>query len=122
MHLGRTFIGYDLSGDRVSARFADGSTAVADVTLRRELSAAGSAEVVAAISRYEREMLRYGFAAVRKSLRNAEQAAHSTAPGRAAFRTVLRLTAAIPPLRRNMARDLGNQAVHAPFAPRRDGG
>jgi salicylate hydroxylase len=85
------------------------NTALRDADLlRRELSAAGPGEVVAAISRYEREMLRYGFAAVRQSLRNAEQAAHSTVLGRAAFRTVLRLTAAIPPMRRGMARSLGN--------------
>ncbi|HTF07380.1 MAG TPA: FAD-dependent monooxygenase, partial [Asanoa sp.] len=33
VHLGRTFVGYDLSGDRVTARFADGSTATADVLI-----------------------------------------------------------------------------------------
>ena len=85
------------------------NTALRDADLlRHELSAAPPGEVVAAISRYEREMLRYGFAAVRQSLRNAEQAAHSTMLGRAAFRTVLRVTAAVPPMRRGMARRLGN--------------
>lgn len=85
------------------------NTALRDADLlRRELIAAGSADPVAAIARYEREMLRYGFAAVRQSLRNAEQAAHSTALGRAGFRTVLRVTAAVPPMRRAMARGMGN--------------
>jgi 2-polyprenyl-6-methoxyphenol hydroxylase-like FAD-dependent oxidoreductase len=85
------------------------NTALRDADLlRRELTAAAPVSVVAAFSRYEREMLRYGFAAVRQSLRNAEQAAHSTVLGRAAFRTVLRLTGAVPPMRRRMARSLGN--------------
>ncbi|MFI5843256.1 FAD-dependent oxidoreductase [Catenuloplanes sp. NPDC051500] len=55
------------------------------------------------ISGYEREMLDYGFAAVRRSLRNT----HSTSLSRAAFRTVLRVTAAVPPLREAFARGLG---------------
>ncbi|MDG4827591.1 NAD(P)/FAD-dependent oxidoreductase [Asanoa sp. WMMD1127] len=87
------------------------NTALRDADLlRRELIAARAGErpLVDAIGRYEREMLRYGFAAVRQSLRNAEQAAHSTALGRAGFRTMLRLTAAVPPLRRGMARRLGS--------------
>jgi salicylate hydroxylase len=55
------------------------------------------------ISEYEREMLHYGFAAVRRSLRNTR----STRLGRVAFRTALRVTAAVPPLRRSFARGLG---------------
>jgi salicylate hydroxylase len=55
------------------------------------------------ISGYEREMLDYGFAAVRRSLRNTR----STYLSRAAFRTVLRVTAAVPALRDAFARDLG---------------
>ncbi|WP_432993825.1 FAD-dependent oxidoreductase [Dactylosporangium sp. CA-233914] len=60
-----------------------------------------------AVGEYEREMLDYGFAAVRRSLRNARGSATSTRAGRAAFRSVLRLTAATPPLRRALARRLG---------------
>jgi hypothetical protein len=52
-------------------------------------------------------MLDYGFAAVRRSLRNARRAATSTWFSRAALRTVLRVTATIPPMRRSMARSLG---------------
>jgi salicylate hydroxylase len=55
------------------------------------------------ISGYEREMLDYGFAAVRQSLRNTR----STYLSRAMFRTVLRVTAAVPPLREAFARGLG---------------
>ncbi|GIF00475.1 oxidoreductase [Paractinoplanes rishiriensis] len=63
--------------------------------------------LIPAIATYERRMLDYGFAAVRQSLRNAQRAAHSSGFGRAAFRTTLRLTAAVPPIRRAMARGLG---------------
>jgi 2-polyprenyl-6-methoxyphenol hydroxylase-like FAD-dependent oxidoreductase len=66
-----------------------------------------SAGLIPAIAGYEREMLDYGFAAVRRSLRNARQAAHSTRFSRALFRAGLRLVAAVPPLRRAMARGLG---------------
>jgi hypothetical protein len=52
-------------------------------------------------------MLEYGFAAVKQSLRNAEQAGNSTRLGRALFRTVLRTTAAVSPMRRAMVRKLG---------------
>jgi 2-polyprenyl-6-methoxyphenol hydroxylase-like FAD-dependent oxidoreductase len=80
------------------------NTALRDADLlRRVLAADGPA----GIAGYEREMLDYGFAAVRKSLRNAQQAANSTRFGRAGFRTVLRLTAAVPPMRRAMLRGLG---------------
>ncbi|MGK5684853.1 FAD-dependent oxidoreductase [Actinoplanes sp. URMC 104] len=87
------------------------NTALRDADLlRRSLIGASTGEtsLPAAIGRYEQEMLRYGFAAVRLSLRNARQAANSTVLGRAGFRTVLRLTAAVPALRRRFARDLGN--------------
>ncbi len=63
--------------------------------------------LLAAIHRYETEMLDYGFKAVRRSMRNARQSATSSTLGRAFFRTALRTTAAIPPLRRAMARTLG---------------
>ena len=86
------------------------NTALRDADLlRRALIAAraGEAPLIQAVSRYEREMLGYGFAAVRRSLRNAQQAAGSTWVQRAAFRTVLRLTTAVPPMRHAMARGLG---------------
>jgi salicylate hydroxylase len=87
------------------------NTALRDADLlRRVLTVAHAGEVplLAAIEQYEREMLDYGFAAVRLSLRNARQAAHSTTIGRAFFRAILRLTAAVPALRSRFARSLGN--------------
>jgi salicylate hydroxylase len=82
------------------------NTALRDANLlRRTLIAAG--DLVPAINAYEREMLEYGFAAVKQSLRNAEQAGNSTRLGRAFFRTVLRTTAAVSPMRRAMVRKLG---------------
>jgi salicylate hydroxylase len=87
------------------------NTALRDADLLRRTLIAVAAEespLVPALAGYEREMLDYGFAAVRLSLRNAERAATSTRLGRAGFRTVLRLTAAVPPIRRAMARGLGN--------------
>jgi salicylate hydroxylase len=80
------------------------NTALRDADLlRRTLISAGPAGLAA----YEREMLDYGFAAVKKSLKNAQQAARSTWAGRAAFRTMLRVTATVPPMRRAMLRNLG---------------
>ncbi|WP_174533084.1 hypothetical protein [Micromonospora chalcea] len=52
-------------------------------------------------------MLDYGFAAVNQSLRNARQAGSGNRLGRAAFRTMMRGTGAVPPLRRRMAAQLG---------------
>jgi salicylate hydroxylase len=86
------------------------NTALRDADLlRRALIAAraGTSPLVAALSGYEREMLAYGFAAVKVSLRSARRSATSTRLGRASFRTILRLTGAIPPMRRSMARGLG---------------
>jgi salicylate hydroxylase len=81
------------------------NTALRDADLlRRTLIASGPA----GLAGYEREMLDYGFAAVKQSLRNARRAATSTWFGRAGFRTVVRLTAAVPPMRRGMLRGLGN--------------
>ena len=83
------------------------NTALRDADLLRRTLIAAGAGLIPAISRYEREMLEYGFAAVRQSLRNAQRTATSTRLSRATFRTILRLTAAIPPIRRSMARGLG---------------
>jgi 2-polyprenyl-6-methoxyphenol hydroxylase-like FAD-dependent oxidoreductase len=86
------------------------NTALRDADLlRRALIAAraGSVGLIPAVSGYEREMLDYGFAAVRLSHRNARRAATSTRFSRAVFRGVLRMTAAVPPMRRAMARNLG---------------
>jgi 2-polyprenyl-6-methoxyphenol hydroxylase-like FAD-dependent oxidoreductase len=60
-----------------------------------------------AVHEYERQMLEYGFAAVKASLRNAKQAASGNRLGRAMFRGVLRVANAVPPLKRKMFGDLG---------------
>lgn len=69
--------------------------------------AAGRSALLPALQDYERRMLDYGFAAVKQSLRNARQAGSGSRLGRAAFRTMMRVTGAVPPLRRRMAAQLG---------------
>lgn len=67
----------------------------------------GRLGLVPAVHEYERRMLDYGFAAVKQSLRNAKQAASGNRFARGAFRTVLRVANAVPPLKRKMFGDLG---------------
>lgn len=69
--------------------------------------AAGRSALLPALHDYERQMLDYGFAAVKQSLRNARQAGSGSRLGRAAVRTTMRITGAVPPLRRRMAARLG---------------
>ncbi len=86
------------------------NTALRDADLlRRALVAVhrGEAELPAAVHGYEREMLGYGFAAVRRSLRNAKMAASANPFGRHAFRTVLRTASAVPALKRAMFGGIG---------------
>jgi salicylate hydroxylase len=86
------------------------NTALRDAELlARQLAAvnAGEQKLLPAVAEYEREMLKYGFAAVKQSLRNARQAASGNRLGRGAFRVVLRTIGAVPPLRRRMATQLG---------------
>jgi 2-polyprenyl-6-methoxyphenol hydroxylase-like FAD-dependent oxidoreductase len=86
------------------------NTALRDAELLcRKLTAVAAGEVglVPALHDYERQMLDYGFAAVKQSLRNARQAGSANRLGRAAFRTTLRTVSAIPPVRRRMAAQLG---------------
>ena len=65
------------------------NTALRDADLlRRKLI--GATDVIAAIGEYETEMLGYGFAAVRRSLRNAKQAGSANRPARHGFRGFLR--------------------------------
>ncbi|MEV4822580.1 NAD(P)/FAD-dependent oxidoreductase [Micromonospora sp. NPDC049274] len=68
---------------------------------------AGTTAMVPALHDYERQMLNYGFAAVRQSLRNARQASSTNRLARTALRTTLRTVNAMPPLRRRMAARLG---------------
>ncbi|WP_158852052.1 FAD-dependent oxidoreductase [Saccharothrix deserti] len=64
-------------------------------------------EPLDAIADYERHMREYGFAAVTASLRSARQFVSGNAAGRVAFKTVLRLLEAVPPLKRVAFRDHG---------------
>ena len=85
------------------------NTALRDASLLcRKLTAAdrGQAPLLSAIREYEAEMLDYGFAAVRLSLRNARQATSGGRAGRGAVRTALRVANAIPPVKRQMARSM----------------
>jgi salicylate hydroxylase len=67
----------------------------------------GTTAVLPALHDYERQMLDYGFAAVRESLRNARQAGSTSRAARRAFRATLRTVGAVGPLRRRMAARLG---------------
>jgi salicylate hydroxylase len=87
------------------------NTALRDADLlRRQLIAASRNELPlnAAIHAYEVRMLDYGFAAVKRSLRNARQAGSTNRLGRLMFRGGLRTMSALPPLRRRLAATLGS--------------
>jgi salicylate hydroxylase len=80
----------------------------ADLLRRRLIAvAAGERELLPALHEYEDQMRKYGFAAVKQSLRNARQTGSAHRLARGAFRTVLRGIAITPPLRRRMAASLG---------------
>jgi salicylate hydroxylase len=86
------------------------NTALRDADLlRRQLIAVhrGEQALIPAVHDYERQMLDYGFAAVRLSLRNARQAGSANPIVRAAFRTVLRAADAVPAIKRRMFADFG---------------
>jgi salicylate hydroxylase len=86
------------------------NTALRDADLlgsRLMAVASGERELIPALHEYEEQMREYGFAAVRRSLSNARQAGSANWLARGAFRTVLRIVAAVPPLRRRMIVSLG---------------
>lgn len=86
------------------------NTALRDADiLRRQLTAVsrGQLELVPAVAEYERQMLDYGFAAVRRALRNTQLAGSTGRFGQFAFRSVLRMTNAVPLAKRKMAASLG---------------
>jgi salicylate hydroxylase len=88
------------------------NTALRDAQLLcRQLVRAAHCEagVVTAIGRYEAEMVRYGFTAVRDSLRSAEQFVSNNAAGRLAFKTFLRTLDALPPVKRRVFTDTGQR-------------
>jgi 2-polyprenyl-6-methoxyphenol hydroxylase-like FAD-dependent oxidoreductase len=67
----------------------------------------GRQALVPAVHEYERQMLDYGFAAVRTSLRNTRMAGSANPITRRAFRGILRLASAVPPMKRGMFSDIG---------------
>jgi 2-polyprenyl-6-methoxyphenol hydroxylase-like FAD-dependent oxidoreductase len=93
------------------------NTALRDAELlcRKLTEAHHGKDLVQAISEYEREMIRYGFEAVQSSREQMDGngAIHKPVIGRvvlAFFRTFLRVTNALPPLkRRMMARDMADR-------------
>ncbi|MGO1049441.1 FAD-dependent oxidoreductase [Crossiella sp. CA198] len=64
----------------------------------------GERGLLDAVGDYERQMRDYGFQAVRDSLRAAGQFVSGNRFGRLVFRTALRTAAAVPPLKRLLAR------------------
>ncbi|GAB1513713.1 FAD-dependent oxidoreductase [Actinophytocola sp. KF-1] len=87
------------------------NTALRDAQLlaRNLIDAAqGKRELLAAIRDYETQMIDYGFAAVRLSLRTAKQTISNNWLGRSMFKIALRVFALVPPLKRKVFADLGN--------------
>lgn len=87
------------------------NTALRDAQfLARKLIAAdrGEVDLLAGIHDYENQMIDYGFAAVRASLRTAKQTISASRIGRSMFKVTLRTFSAIPPLKRKVFSDLGN--------------
>jgi salicylate hydroxylase len=87
------------------------NTALRDADLlRRQLIPVdrGEQQLIPAVHGYEAQMLDYGFAAVKRSLRNARQAGAANRLGRSVFRAALRTMSALPPLRNKLAATLGS--------------
>ncbi len=88
------------------------NTALRDAQLlgRNLIAAArGEGDIVAGIRDYETQMIDYGFAAVRVSLRTAEQTISANRVGRSMLKVALRVFSAIPPLKRMVFSELGNR-------------
>jgi salicylate hydroxylase len=81
------------------------------VRLKRALVAAhrGERDLIEAIHDYERGMLDYGFRAVRNSLKAMHQTVTDSLPGLMLSRFTLRAINALPPLKRSIARRLGEE-------------
>lgn len=81
------------------------------VRLRDAIVAGESGErsLIDAIQAYEAEMLRYGFAAVRNSLRAMEQTVGENEFGRTLSRTAFRIIDRLPPVKRRMLRRMGDE-------------
>jgi len=69
----------------------------------------GERDLIEALNDYERQMLDYGFAAVKSSLNAGRQMTSDSGVGRAMFKTVLRFFSAVPPLKRKVFSDHGTK-------------
>jgi len=86
------------------------NTALRDASVLRDALievSAGRRELVAAVADYEEQMRTYANRAIQLSLDNAQRAVSDARLPRLAFRSVLRLAEAVPPLKRAMFSDLG---------------
>jgi 2-polyprenyl-6-methoxyphenol hydroxylase-like FAD-dependent oxidoreductase len=81
------------------------------VRLRDAIVAGESGErpLLDAIQAYEAEMLRYGFAAVKNSLRAMEQTVGENELGRTFSRAAFRVIDRLPPVKRWMFRRMGDE-------------
>src|SRR5262249_38862672 len=70
---------------------------------------AGDAPLTDAIAAYETEMCDYGFKAVRNSLRAMQQTLERGPIAMAFSRAALRMIDRLPPVKRRMARGMGNE-------------
>jgi 2-polyprenyl-6-methoxyphenol hydroxylase-like FAD-dependent oxidoreductase len=87
------------------------NTALRDANLLRQqliAVAAGRLDLIEAVAGYERQMLDYGFKAVKTSLRNTLQAGSPSRVRTTMFKTGLRVVGAVPILKRKMAASLGS--------------
>lgn len=76
----------------------------------------GGSPLLTAIHEYEVEMIEYGFAAVRSSLKTTRQGISDNRGSLAAFKTILRVCQAVPPLKRLMFRNTwAEHARHRPW-------
>jgi salicylate hydroxylase len=71
-------------------------------------AATGERDVIDAIADYERQMIAYGFKAVRDSLRGAQQFVSENSMSRGIFKLVLRTFDRFPTLKRKAFQNLGN--------------
>jgi 2-polyprenyl-6-methoxyphenol hydroxylase-like FAD-dependent oxidoreductase len=79
------------------------NTALRDADqLRRALTAPGTADTAGRVGAYEQQMRGYANQALALSTRNARNAAATDRLPRLAFRTVLRLAEAVPPVKRKL--------------------
>ncbi|MFS8514253.1 MAG: FAD-dependent monooxygenase [Planifilum fulgidum] len=88
------------------------NTALKDAALLcRNLIAAhrGEKSLLQAVHDYEVEMIRYGFEAVKNSLRAMNQAVSDNAFALGTVKTLFRIVNALPPLKRRMFKDQGNK-------------